>query len=60
MKIDVPSNSTLFKVNYEGEAYVVAKSAEEAIEKYKTSAIQTFEKVVGTDIATKGDEYEFD
>ena len=54
----VPAELKLYKVKYEGEAFVFAESVEEAIAKYKTDNVQNFEKVTGTDkVATyKGEE----
>ena len=38
----------LYKVKYEGEAFVFAESVEDAVTKYKTDNVQIFEKVTDT------------
>lgn len=45
----IPNELKLYKVKYEGEAYVFAESPEDAIKKYKTESVQDFVKVTGTE-----------
>ena len=54
----IPNELKLYKVKYEGEAFVFAESVEDAIAKYKTDNVQIFEKATGTSkVATyKGEE----
>lgn len=39
----------LYKVKYEGEAYIFAKSPEDAIKHYETEALRRFTRVTGTE-----------
>lgn len=54
----IPNELKLYKVKYEGEAFVFAESVEDAVAKYKTDNVQIFEKVTDTSkVATyKGEE----
>lgn len=54
----IPTELKLYKVKYEGEAFLFAESVEDAIAKYKADNVQIFEKVTDTSkVATyKGEE----
>lgn len=54
----IPTELKLYKIKYEGEAFVFAESIEDAVVKYKTDNVQIFEKVTDTSkVATyKGEE----